>query len=271
MRSADAAETAESDDAATADRRIGASADIRYGESVADLAEFLAERGLNHLELRQGYLDTTGAPEPERLRELGEEYGVTFTVHSPHRDCALGHLNEPLRRAAVDGVERSLDLAAAAGAGGVVVHGGAARTKYPERVQRQAREQAVKSIRECARYAADVGVPLCLENQRDKVSKRRHTATPDRLAAFLDDVDADPDVLRLTLDVGHAKASGVDYERFVDRFGDRIRIVHLHDNDGTADDHDPLPSFRTVVDRVDAPYNVLEMKSLADIERCLGE
>lgn len=70
--------------------------------------------------------------------------------------------------------------------------------------------------------------------------------------------------------MGHAKASGVDYGEFVDRFGDRIRVVHLHDNDGTGDDHDPLPTFETVVADVGAPYNVLEMKSPDDIAACVG-
>jgi sugar phosphate isomerase/epimerase len=91
------------------------------------------------------------------------------------------------------------------------------------------------------------------------------------LAAFLGDLEVDSEYLRLTLDVGHAKASDVPYERFVERFGDRIHILHLHDNDGTADDHDPLPEFETVASRVGAPYNVLEMKSLADIAACVGE
>ncbi len=43
--------------------------------------------------------------------------------------------------------------------------------------------------------------------------------------------------------MGHAKASSGDYGEFVDWCGDRIRVVHLHDNDGTGDDHDPLPTF----------------------------
>ncbi len=58
-------------------------------------------------------------------------------------------------------------------------------------------------------------------------------------------------------------------ERFVDRFGDRIHLVHLHDNDGKTDAHDPLPAFRSIGDDIGAPYNVLEMKSRTDIDRSL--
>jgi sugar phosphate isomerase/epimerase len=252
------------------DLRFGASADIRFDESVAELLSFLTDRRLRHLELRQGYLDVNGTPPAERLRSLAAEYDVTYTLHAPHIDCALGNVNETLREAAVAGVKRSLDLAAAIDAVGVVVHGGSARLRHPDRVNRYERAQAVASLRECAWHADEVGVPLCLENQRDKASERRNTATPRRLAEFLADVGVDSESLRVTLDVGHAKASGLDYGAFVDRFGDRIHVAHLHDNDGTADDHDPLPDFRRVAADVGAPYNVLEMKSLADVDRCVS-
>lgn len=251
--------------------RFGASADIRFEQPIEAFAEFLTNHGLNHIELRQGYLDLNSTPTADGFRSLAQDHGITFTLHAPHIDCALGNVNEQLRRAAVSGVKRSLDMAAAMDAGGVVVHGGSARLRYPDRVNHHERAQAVTSLRECVRYAGEVGVLLCLENQRETAAKRRNTATPDRLAAFIEDLNVDTEPLRLTLDVGHAKASGVDYEAFVERFGDIIHIAHLHDNDGTADDHDPLPSFRSIAGDIGATYNVLEMKSLKDIERCVRQ
>jgi sugar phosphate isomerase/epimerase len=250
--------------------RFGASLDVRFDSSVESFAEFLVDRGLDHVELRHGYLDVNETPDPAALRGLAARHGLTYTVHAPHVDCTPGNLNETLREAFVAGVRSSLDFAASIEASGVVVHGGSVRRRYPDRVNEHAREQAVKSLRACARHAQAAEVPLCLENQRDTARKRRNTATPDRLASFLDDVGVGPETLRLTLDVGHAKATGLDHEAFVDQFGDRIHVVHLHDNDGTDDDHDPLPTFREVAAGVDAPYNVLEMKSLADIDRCVG-
>ena len=250
---------------------FGASLDVRFGETVGEFVQFLDERGLSHVEIRQSYLDVhPESPSPERLRELADARDVTYTIHSPHKDLNLGNQNERLRRAAVDAVRDSLDFAAAAGAGAVVVHGGSVRERYPERVRARAREQAVRSLRECATYADEVEVPLCLENQRDKRSKRRNTATPERLRGLLDDVGVESDYFGLTFDVGHAKVSDVSVDRFVDEFGDRIRIAHLHDNDGTGDDHEPLPEFRDVAGEVGADYNVLEMKSLADIDRCVS-
>jgi sugar phosphate isomerase/epimerase len=251
--------------------RFGASLDIRFPESIDAFIDFLQANGLNHVEVRQGYLDVSDGPVLKSLGRLLDATDLSATFHAPHIDCAMGNLNERVRQATVESVKHSLDIAADVGAEGVVVHGGASRTRYPERVQAYSRERALRSIEACSRHAEAVGVPLCLENSRDKSGERRHTATPDRLAAFLADLEVDTEYLRLTLDVGHAKATGVPYGDFVDRFGDRIHIAHLHENDGTDDDHDPLPEFRAVAAEVGAPYNVLEMKSLDDITRCVSD
>jgi sugar phosphate isomerase/epimerase len=250
--------------------RFGAALDLRYEESAGEFVDALSRLGLDHVEVRQGYLDVhPQAPSPRELRELAETVDVTYTFHAPFRDANLGNLNESLRRATVDGVRRTLDSAVAAGAGAVVVHGGSVPRRYPERVRDAAHRQAVRSLRACALYADDVGMHLCVENQRRKETRLRNTETPSRLAAFLDEVDVDSEYLGVTVDVGHAKVTGVDVADFVDAFGDRIRVAHLHDNDGTADRHDPLPGYESVAEQIGAEYNVLEMKSLADIERCV--
>lgn len=250
--------------------RFGAAMDVRFDAPVEAFAEFLTDRGLDHIELRAGYLDVReDGPTPATLRDVADDYGLTYSVHAPHLDAAPGNVNERLRSAVVEGTIDALDFAAAIDAVGVVMHGGGARTRYPVRVREHVRSQAVETVRACARHAATVDVPICLENQRTKPDIRRFTATPDRLASVLEAVDVGPDALRVALDVGHAKASGIEYERFVDRFGDRIHLVHLHDNDGETDAHDPLPSFRSVGADIGAPYNVLEMKSRADIDRSL--
>lgn len=250
--------------------RFGAAMDIRFETSIDSFVAFLTERGLDHVELRAGYLDAReDTPEPAALRRVADEHGVTFSVHAPHIDLAPGTINDHLRSAAVEAIRDTVAFAAAIDAVGVVVHGGAARTRYPARVRESVRSRAVETVRACARHAAAVDIPLCVENQRRKAGVRRFTATPDRLATFLDDVGVGSDTLRITLDIGHAKASGIEYDQFVDRFDDRIHLVHLHDNDGKTDAHDPLPSFRSVADDIGAPYNVLEMKSHDDIERSL--
>jgi sugar phosphate isomerase/epimerase len=150
-----------------------------------------------------------------------------------------------------------------------VVHGGSVPRRYPEWVREKAAANARQSLRECAAYARAVGVPLCLENQPQSDAKRRYTTTPEDLEDTLAAVSGEAP-LGVALDVGHAKANGHDWRDFVGRFGDRIRVCHLHDNDGTGDHHDPLTEYEDVVEGVPADYFVFETKSVADVARSVG-
>lgn len=249
---------------------FGASLDLRIDSTLPAFVRYLDGLGLSHIELRGSYLDARpDAPDIGTIRDLRESYDLTYTLHAPYDNCNPGSFAGSLRRATTDRLVEAIDTAAAIGAEAVVVHGGSVPSGYPDPVKEYAREQAVLTVREAARHAADVGVPLCVENQRATTTRQYNTSTPSRLATFLDDIGIGPEGLGVTLDVGHAKATGVDPISFAKRFGDRIRVTHLHDNDGTADDHDPLPTYESVAADIGAPYNVLEMKTKADIARCV--
>jgi sugar phosphate isomerase/epimerase len=253
------------------DERIGAAMDVRFGVSVEEFMAYVTDVGLNHVEFKREYLaghpDTPG---PQRVRELAESYGVTVTYHAPFRDWNVGSYDEAVREDSVERVKRTIDDAAAAGATGVVVHGGSVPHRYPEWVRQRARENARRSLAECAEYAQLHGVSLCLENQPVDDEKQRYTTSPADLAAMIDTVDVPPQYLSVTLDVGHAKVNGYDWRAFVEEFGHRIRVCHLHENDGTSDQHRPFPEYESVVEAVPANYFVLEMKSVADVGRCVG-
>ncbi|WP_435186812.1 sugar phosphate isomerase/epimerase family protein [Halobellus sp. EA9] len=242
--------------------------DVRFKHTVEEFAQQCREWGLDHVEIKREYLHGhPDTPSPVELAALREELDVSLTLHAPFRDWNLGSFNEAVREASVEMVCQTLTDAAIAGAGAVVVHGGSVPRRYPEWVRETARENARRSLRACVEHAAEVGVPLCLENQPHSDSDERHTTTPDDLAAILDTVDAEPRILKVTLDVGHAKMNGFDYREFLERFGDRIEVVHLHDNDGTSDQHEPHTDLYSVVEDIGARFNVLEMKTVADVRR----
>jgi sugar phosphate isomerase/epimerase len=251
--------------------RLGAAMDVRFGASVEQFLEFLTDVGLDHLELKREYLaGHPDAPAPAEIRRLAAEYDVSVTLHAPFRDWNIGSFNDAARRESVARVQATLDDAATIGADAVVVHGGSVPRRYPEWVREQAADHARQSLRECAAYAADVDVRLCLENQPFSDDKRRYTVSPDALGDALAGVPASDDHLGVTLDVGHAKANGHDWRAYVDRFGDRITVCHLHDNNGTGDHHDPLTEYDDILETVPADYFVFEMKSVSDVAHCIG-
>jgi sugar phosphate isomerase/epimerase len=244
--------------------------DIRFEETAEAFLETITALGLDHVELKREYLHGhPDAPDPERVAELRASYDVTVTYHAPFRDWNLASFNDASRAAAVEQVKATLDDAATAGAGAVVVHGGSVPRRYPAYVREKAERVARESLAACAAHAADVGVPLCLENQPHSETERRYTTSPDALAGVLGSVGHE-DSLGVTLDVGHAKVNGYDWRSFADRFGDRVRVLHLSDNDGTGDQHMPITDHAPIREYVDAPYSVLEMKRVEHVARCLA-
>lgn len=251
--------------------RLGASMDVRFGAPVEEFMQYVTDLGLEHVELTTEYLEGHPAtPTPERIGELATEYGVSLTYHAPFRDWNLGSFNDASARAGVEQVKRTLDAAASAGAGAVIVHGGSVPRRYPKWVRETGRRNAIESLTACAEYAADVGVPLCLENQPVDEHRERHTVGPNALANTLEATGVEPDSLQIALDIGHASVNGNDWREYVDRFDDRLTVCHLHDNDGHTDAHDPLMEYKGILDTVGAEYNVLEMKTMDDIAVCLG-
>jgi sugar phosphate isomerase/epimerase len=245
--------------------------DIRFGASVEEFMRYITDLGLDHVEFKSEYLaGHPDTPAPERVRELANSYGVSVTYHAPFRDWNTASYDETVRKDSVERVKRTLDAAADARAEAVVVHGGSVPKRYPQWVRDSAREAAIRSLAECAEYAQLVGVPLCLENQPIDEQKRRYTTTPTALASLLDTVDVTPAYLGVTLDVGHANVNGEPWQGFVEEFGHRIHVCHLHDNDGTADQHEPLSNYEPLVEQIPADQFVFEMKSLGDLATSVG-
>ncbi|ELZ94488.1 hypothetical protein C440_09928 [Haloferax mucosum ATCC BAA-1512] len=51
--------------------------------------------------------------------------------------------------------------------------------------------------------------------------------------------------------------------------GDRVEVVHVHDNDGSGDDHEPLTDFQPIVEATAASYYVFEIKTVEDVAVCV--
>ena len=87
-----------------------------------------------------------------------------------------------------------------------------------------------------AEYGKEWGVVVCLENMP---FKRLPLATPAEVANFVRTINH-PN-LKVCLDTGHALIRGVSPAEAVRITGtDLLRALHIHDNDGTRDAHDPI-------------------------------
>jgi sugar phosphate isomerase/epimerase len=190
--------------------------------------------------------------------------GMRLTVHGPFEDLMPGSLHERERRHAVDEHRRHLEAAAEIGALCYAVHPDVSERVGP----RDPRVVAAlcRTIEDLGELQREYGVRVVLENMPGV--GRSHFVAPG---------DLDLGELGFLLDTGHAAISGVLHD-FLFAADLDLTHVHLHDNRGPADAHDPhLPLGRGVVDvhdvldvaRVRHATVILELLSEAAVDESL--
>lgn len=151
--------------------------------------------------------------------------GLSYTVHGPFRHARLGDLSEPARQEDLQLHRRHLAAAAEVGARLYVVH----PDWHWEKTPRDPRVVAAleRSFETLAGWRAEYGVGVVVENMPG--SDFSHFTCPG---------DVDLQGLGLILDVGHANITGCLDEWLADPKAP-LRHLHLHDNAGVGDTHDP--------------------------------
>lgn len=128
---------------------------------------------------------------------------------------------EELRKAAVDELKRCLEIFAQVGARWMNVHPGRYTPMHPRSFFV---ERDIQSLAELIKHGAPLGVGVMVENIPGDFND------PDQLGELL----APLPELGLHLDIGHANLSVPHHMTgpILDRWGDRLKHVHVHDNKG---------------------------------------
>lgn len=165
------------------------------------------------------------------LQELGLQ--VTDIHASAGSEKAWASAKEYERLSGVELVVNRLEMAACISCDVAVLHipgepaEEPARTEYWDRVHR--------SLDALEGYSRDTGVRIALENGGT-------TESWNPIKGVL--ADYPPDFIGLCYDCGHGNMSG-DGLDLLEAHADRLLAIHLHDNDGTGDQH-ILPFMGTV-------------------------
>ena len=175
-----------------------------------------------------GSAEHSGYPTAEgrvRIRKLIEENGLGIdSVHCPTAGWPLFSLDETERREAVRQCKIAIDAAFELDVEIVVIH---SAVGSPEKnTQSRIIAKGIESIGVLSDYSLDKGVKIAVEN----------TTGPDSasvLEGILAEFSGDP--IGFCYDVGHENVNGTCFQE-LEKFGDRLLTVHLHDNWG-GDSH----------------------------------
>ena len=176
----------------------------------------------------------------EKIDRLRAE-GVAFSMHGPFLETNLGSYLDEIMRLSRKRASACLKLSARIGADPVVLHPGYSFFRKLKEFDAGLRDRFLNELKGIAAEARDLGVQVALENVFMSYFYFQN------LDEFNGIVEAAPGI-GVALDIGHAfiskrAAKDPDPEgsilEDVRRMGiEHLFHVHLHNNDGTRDDHD---------------------------------
>lgn len=174
-------------------------------------------------------------------KEAARAEGVTIhQMHMPYPifvPKAAEEVNEYLwKQVAV----KSMQICHFWGCRYIVIHGfKLARYLGTEELEWQ---QTAKFLESILPMAKEYGITVCMENLYESIADHIIEGPGcDALKAVqrIDDFNEryGAEVLGFCFDAGHANLVGIDFEKFLTTLGHRLKVLHLHDNDGRADLH----------------------------------
>lgn len=186
--------------------------DVPLGEALATLAPITS-----HIEVMNDGKHYTESS------EVFQSYSFKTSIHAPARGVNISSVLEPMRRAAVEIICDSIELAREVNSSMVVVHPGyyAYTSEYDKAVA-----ALKKSLAAINAYADDAGVACSVENMGNW--GYFFLKTTDDLALI--------DNTKFCLDIGHAN----ECKTLNDFLEVPFAHIHVHDNNGKSDSHSAL-------------------------------
>ncbi len=208
---------------------------------IESLGPVFLERGLSpEIGLDAQVLDETPG---ERFEYWAERFKKTeVTIHAPFMDLAPGGIDPLIVDVTRKRLLQAAELVEVFGAESLIGHAYYDLTRYPVNVERWVKV-SLETWRLVLEASEVNGCQVLVENVYER--------DPEALAMLLTELKHPR--FGFCLDTGHFNAwSVVSLDRWLNRIGSKIKRLHLHDNDGSFDQHLGLGQgnfdFRTLFD-----------------------
>lgn len=180
--------------------------------------------------------------DPAGLRHDLAAFGLTpRSVHLPDNAWDVANADASVRRSALEAARACFGQAAEVGAGLVICHPNTSTLTYTVESLADNMARSRESVAEMARFAADAGMRMALENL-----PAHHQPRPGSIIAQTRELIAGlGEHVGICLDAGHANASGRSAAAEAREAGELLVALHLQDNDGLGEDQHLLPGRGT--------------------------
>jgi len=229
------------------------------GSNILDVLRTYAKAGLRYVELGASHKYTGGLS----LTEF-QQWGFSFIVHHyfppPKKPLILNlaSQNAAILAQSKEQIKRSIDFCHSVGVRLFSLHAGFRAD--PNDKLRFSHDQAVapygiafntfvESVREINSYAQEKGVRIAIENnvlsEYNVIDGQNPFLLLCKAEEFERLLERTPSInVGIVLDLGHLKVTshwlGFDRYKFIDKVKDRVFAIHVHENNGRADQHREL-------------------------------
>jgi sugar phosphate isomerase/epimerase len=194
------------------------------------MTEYLPETEASHIEIVDDGFHTLNKQRVSVLKNIGESYGLKYSVHAPFADINIASPSKPMLNAMLKRLKKSIICANDLNASVWVFHPGL-KTGISMFYPNMDWLQNIETAQSLFKIANDYDVKIAIENVPEPYPFLMKSV--EDFKEFYDKIDED---IGLVLDIGHANING-QIELFLKTFADKIVHVHAHDNDGRNDQH----------------------------------
>lgn len=207
---------------------------------MGDYLDFIREYKLNfELYLSSSSLDSL---RPGAIGELREkfDYNPSISLHAPFMDLSPGAVDTKVRAVTLERFSHIMQIAETLSPRVIVFHSGYEKWKYAHRVDLWL-EGSILTWKPLIKKAAALGIRIAIENIFED--------EPSNLEALMKELHSRH--FGICFDTGHCNLfTNVSLDDWLRVLGPYLFELHLHDNDGSSDQHLPIGEgtfdFRTL-------------------------
>jgi len=174
-----------------------------------------------------GVIDTHSKKDFLEMASILRQEGLSITLHGPFYDLVPGGMDKKILKATRERLKQAFDIIPLFEPLSIVCHTGYDRKRYHE-VEDDWLDAALETWAPLVKGLHGTRTTLMIENVYEK--------TPRLLLRLLSGLNTEK--VGFCFDAGHMNVfSETNMEGWLTTLGPLLKEVHLHDNDGTSDDH----------------------------------
>jgi len=210
--------------------KIGLSTLYCLSEPFKKMTERIIKTETAYIEIVDEGLHALNKQRVSTLKNIGESYGLKYTVHAPFADINIASPSKPLLNTILKRLKKSILYASALNCKIWVFHPGL-KTGISMFYPGKEWTRNLKTARLLSKFAKDHSVEAAIENVPEPFPFIMKST--EDFKRFYSEINEN---IGLVLDIGHANINK-QTELFLTTFSDKIVHMHAHDNYGKSDQH----------------------------------